>query len=142
MSDSSYGSQIMDPVVARLTAVKKYTSRDAAWRERQALAEKRLEEEDADILKAQREILAIEARIMEARSLGQTKLDNVCFVPRTICAMPVKAHSWYEINTSWIRNPERMVLAAFEKGGRRIDFRERFGSSAQTSGFVVSISWD
>ncbi len=142
MTDVSYGSQILDMVVARETAVKKYTARDAAWKERQMTKEQRLAEEEREIQQAKVEILRIEARIMEVKSLGETRLENVRFVPLTICAIPVSSQSWYEIRTSWIRNPERMILAAFDRGNRRIDFKEKIDPTTQAKGFSVSISWD
>ncbi|TSC89291.1 MAG: hypothetical protein G01um10143_672 [Parcubacteria group bacterium Gr01-1014_3] len=139
---SAYGSQILDLVAARETAVKKYTARDAAWKERQMTKEQRQAEEENEIQRAKVEILRIEARIMEVKELGGTRLENIRFVPLSICAMPVSVQSWYEIRTSWIRNPERMILAAFDRGNRRIDFAEKIDPTTQTRGFSVSISWD
>ncbi len=143
MADPSYGSTILDPIVARVNTITKWKTRGEARQERMKEADERLEQEERDIQMAKVEILKIEARIQDAKDNGDTKLEKFRFVSGDICVMPVKALSWYEIQASWIRNPERMILASFERGERRVEFEPKFDHETRKClGSWISISWE
>lgn len=125
-----------------MAVVTNWRALDAAWQKKREASAEMIEKDEQNRARAEEEIRAIKLRILRVKGNGGKKLENVRFIPRSICAMPIKAQSWYEIRSDWVRNPEKMILAAFESEKYQISFTEKFDQQTQSFGFIISISWE
>ena len=125
-----------------MAVINTWRALDTAWQKKQAVRAELSEKDERNIAAAMAEIQSLRLQVLRAKGAGAKRLENIRFIPRSICAMPIGSQSWYEIHSSWVRNPERMILAAFESEKYRINFTEKFDQTTQSFGFVVSLSWE
>lgn len=125
-----------------MAVMNNWRTLNAAWQDKLSEKAELIEEDERNRARAEEEIRSIKIRILRAKGKGEKRLENVRFIPRSICTMPIKARSWYEIHSSWVRNPEKMILTTLEAEKYQISFTEKFDPATQSFGFMVSISWE